>query len=964
MLLDRNNVERAIMSRLNSPPASYPQWPVHYLMGCYARATEESRSASLLKDPADQQRFIETLTLARQLAVSYTGFTLILDMFPQPPEAYKRGALQLLDSLAAASIASAGMGMGPAPGGQPLIPAEVTVATQVTPIPPAFLDDLATRFVEDGFAQLLESMVPSLMKKLSTVSLLGDFTAPLTILERIVSCKLAASALVQLHGWLPKHGPDGRVVEFQTLLGTAFGISAIPDVAGHPLQPGIRLPDVVQQCFGQDLTAARSSDLRSSISSIHAAMGQLHSQLHRIIMALLRNSETREHALNWLAAALRTNQERAKMRPDIKKAATDGFMLNVAAVLLKMCDPFMDPMSGKAWPRLDARYASDPAARGRCFEDDTRIGATSEAVTSWISTNSSTEKYHFICECFFLTAMALRLGFSKALETCSSLARQAQHYAEDAEGAPAHQAATLRVVSHRLKGISFAMEACFKQSGLLNDVIAYYRLLTMYLIRLACPSAAAGGPPSLPLPEPVPMEYASLPEFYVEDVCGALTWAGRARPDLVTPQYMEQYMLFFTVFMGSPSHVRNPYLRGKMVESLASYMPPTDDRDDWRPRGGMGRSAEEVATLFEVHPLVIGHMVRALILLFVDIERTDRSNAFYEKFNMRYHIGDIMGYLWRLPQHRAAWRQVAANDPKLYIRFVNFILADSQHLLQEALETLPAVQETERLQDDEAAWQALGEEGRASKLEALDQQRRTLQSDFALAEIYLRTMNYTSQDPEVAARFFDVQVRDRQARILDFFLRYLTLPSERRRLKLKDPERYGWRPRELIASLASVHVNLYRKDRAAWAAAVAADTDYYGPNPEIFGELAGVLRTLGLASPDAISDLESLAVDAAAAVASAVAEEEAFDDIPEEFEDPLLGGIMWDPVKLPSNQIVNRATILQQLLADQRDPFNRAPMTEEDLVELPELKARVVAWVAEQRARRKANEAEAMETQE
>ena len=313
-----------------------------------------------------------------------------------------------------------------------------------------------------------------------------------------------------------------------------------------------------------------------------------------------------------------------------------------------------------------------------------------------------------------------------------------------------------------------------------------------------------------------------------------------------------------------------------------------------------------------------------------------------------------MGYLWRLPQHRAAWRKVAAEDPKLYIRFVNFILADSQHLLQEALETLPAVQETERLQEDPAAWQALGEEGRASRLEALEQQRRTLQSDFALAEIYLKTMNYTSEDSQVAERFFDVQVRDRQARILDFFLRYLTLPAERRRLKLKDPERYGGRPRELIASLASVHVNLYRKDRAAWAAAVAADTDYYGPNTEIFGELVGVLRTLGLASPEAIADLESLAVDAAAAVASAAAEEDAFEDIPEEFEDPLLGGIMWDPVQLPSNQIVNRATILQQLLADQRDPFNRAPMTEDDLIELPELKARVAAWVAEQRARRQA----------
>jgi ubiquitin conjugation factor E4 B len=734
------------------------------------------------------------------------------------------------------------------------------------------------------------------------------------------------------------------------------------------MKPSVRAPDVVAQYFPQP-DALRQSDVRSAVSSIHAALGQLHSQLHRIMMALLRNSETRDAALSWLASVIRTNQERAKMRPDVKKSATDGFMVNVVAVMLRMCEPFMDPASGKAWSKLNSRYASDPEARGRCFDDDTRLAATSEAVAAWASGNGSAadgatnggaqqqkESYHFICEIFFLAGMALRLGFSKSLDTCTSLVRTAQHYAEDAEGAPGPQSMTLRAASQRFKGIAIAMETCFKQDSLINDVIAYYRLLSAYLLRLACPSAAAGRPPSLPLPEPAPMEFASLPEFYVEDLCVALTWVARGRPDLVSGQRMDEYMLFFTVFMGSPSYIKNPYLRGKMVEALTSYMPPNEDDggDNWRPRVGGGRAADEVAMLFEVHPLVIGNMVRALISLFVDIERTDRANAFYEKFNMRYHIGEIMGYLWRLPQHRGAWREVAMSDPKLYIRFVNFILADSQHLLQEALDTLPAVQETERLQDDRAAWDALNQNDRADRLQALETHRNHLRSDFALAEIYLKTMNFTSEDPTVASRFFDVQVRDRQARILNFFLRYLTLPAERRRLKLKDPERYGWRPKELIASLASVHVNLYRTDKQAWCEAVAADTDYYGPNPEIFEELISVLRALGLASPDFIADLEALAVGAAAAVANAAAEEDAFEDIPDEYEDQLLGGIMWDPVKLPSGQIVNRATILQQLLTDQRDPFNRAPMTEEDLIECPELKAEVAAWVADQRAKRKA----------
>jgi hypothetical protein len=36
--------------------------------------------------------------------------------------------------------------------------------------------------------------------------------------------------------------------------------------------------------------------------------------------------------VGWLAAALNSNLERCKMRPDPARSATDGFMLNLAGV--------------------------------------------------------------------------------------------------------------------------------------------------------------------------------------------------------------------------------------------------------------------------------------------------------------------------------------------------------------------------------------------------------------------------------------------------------------------------------------------------------------------------------------------------------------------------------------------------------------------------------------------------------
>lgn len=44
-------------------------------------------------------------------------------------------------------------------------------------------------------------------------------------------------------------------------------------------------------------------------------------------------------------------------------------------------------------------------------------------------------------------------------------------------------------------------------------------------------------------------------------VCFGPPCARALRPDLVEPRRMEEFMVFSTVFLGSPHYVRNAYLR-------------------------------------------------------------------------------------------------------------------------------------------------------------------------------------------------------------------------------------------------------------------------------------------------------------------------------------------------------------------------------------------------------------------
>ena len=67
-----------------------------------------------------------------------------------------------------------------------------------------------------------------------------------------------------------------------------------------------------------------------------------------------------------------------------------------------------------------------------------------------------------------------------------------------------------------------------------------------------------------------------------------------------------------------------------------------------------------------------------------------------------------------------------------------------------------------------------------------------------------------------------------------------------------------------------------------------------------------------------------------------------FDDAPEEFLDPLTYNIMENPVILPSSKInIDRRTIEDYLLANPSDPFNRNPLTKEELIPNNELKKRI-----------------------
>jgi len=106
-----------------------------------------------------------------------------------------------------------------------------------------------------------------------------------------------------------------------------------------------------------------------------------------------------------------------------------------------------------------------------------------------------------------------------------------------------------------------------------------------------------------------------------------------------------------------------------------------------------------------------------------------------------------------------------------------------------------------------------------------------------------------------------------------------------------------------------------------------------------------------------ITGIQEIAAKVSAASSQAAAEEELLTDAPEEFLCPIMSILMLEPVILPSSkQVVDRSTISRHLLSDQNDPFNRSPLTMDQVKTDEELKSRIHAWIAERKKAKQDNQ--------
>lgn len=140
----------------------------------------------------------------------------------------------------------------------------------------------------------------------------------------------------------------------------------------------------------------------------------------------------------------------------------------------------------------------------------------------------------------------------------------------------------------------------------------------------------------------------------------------RTSPEVLQLFSWAKLVDFLVCFLGSPTYIRNPYIRGKLVEvSWFQYA-----LKHYKVLCSLIHEADKqplVVGMFTNHALTQNHLVSAILHFYIDVEFTGSNvfyvssainhfvahTQFYDKFRWRRDSQQILKFLWSIRHYRS-----------------------------------------------------------------------------------------------------------------------------------------------------------------------------------------------------------------------------------------------------------------------------------------------------------------------
>ncbi|KAI3993354.1 hypothetical protein MKX01_010097 [Papaver californicum] len=732
--------------------------------------------------------------------------------------------------------------------------------------PPGYFTDILEKMDIYILNSVLRSLYEDLGRWVLKESLLSDlFLQPLAALTYLIESPHGAKALVNHPMWLPK-GANGLEIEKTSILGPFFHVRLISDDRFKCQQDGAG--------FTPTITTYANS---------------LHDGLEKVLLSLLENADTQESVLQFIA--------------DL------GMLVNLGAVMLRLFKNFLDKDTTSKG-EIDVRYVIYGTRLN--LSKLTSLHSSLDEVVAWIirnnvdvvklisgTTSSLKTEHTFFCEWFFMTARVLHLGLIKLLSELEHTYQEMEeidpYSLKEMVGAASFPQRNLDAE----QDLDIDFQLCWRKycsyiyqvlldKPLLQKALSFYQLMLTWLVDHV-------GGFKMPLPLTCPIEFACVPEHFVEDAIELLINVFKYSKLLgedILPK-MDEYMNFMMMFMANPKYIRNSYIREQMVELLNLCV-------------SRSTLSSYTITIFQDNQLCLSYLVRNLLMLYVEKEFAESPNQ--RKF--RKNILRILEYLWKIPTHCNAWREIAEED-------TGFYLVHLKILIDEIMSNLPR-------SDNE-----FNEIIPVGVQEGMEYYKNKIGSNVSYVIKNVHILAVTSE--KITAPFLLPQMVDSVVTMLNYFLFRLVKVHGKPSGSVK-----GNCLKVLLKEVVNIYVHLIRGDRENIFPAAISKNSSQVYSEQVFMDAAEVVQ-----HEDNRVTQEFIELGTKVVALKVMDTDAALGEIPTEFLDPIEFTLMRDPVTLPSTKTVDRAVILRHLLNYRTDPFTALPLTQDMVIPNVELKAKI-----------------------
>lgn len=815
----------------------------------------------------------------------------------------------------------------------------------------------------------IDSLLDSDSMGMSTSSNTSQYNNVIYIVELLTANKAICEYIYQVDIFNPNY-KDPTQLEMDTFLGRILRIS--------PLLPKLSVFNYVG--------VINKNEIKNINDSLSTTYSVLLNKLFHIVDSLIRvNSNSRFEVLKFMASLINKNHLRMSEHADDKKISSDSLMLNISLILIKLSEPILRQGNLSKVDKILTDYLNYPN-KMIDISEETRINSTIQEANDHYQDKlyGDDNSLNFISQCFYLMLTYLQYGlggvivsYNKKGKILKQMKAQLKQFKEmmNKNGMAGNPLAE-RLLKMRVEPLEkkieaykndiYSIEMFFHARNFQLEVFDIIIGICEFLVRLIDTNHTYHPKmgnffPHLKIPlhnfdddieklddveylrslSPEPFKY--FPEIYVEGLINYCHFISKFNnnPMIDNNAQLTKLIEFAIILLRCPELLSNPHLKARLIEVLFFGSLPIQT--------GNGEADGFMIGIFNDDDHVQSNMMISLLDFYVMVEKTGASSQFYDKFNSRYHISFIIEKLWKFDIFKKDLKLIATKYQKFFVRFVARMLNDTTYLLDESLNHLHTIHACQKeLTNRSRGIKTTNDESDEDLAKKLQESERMAKSFVQLSNKTILLFNlFTKETPK---SFTIVEIVDRLAGMLNYNLVILVGPRYNE-LKVKDPERYQFDPKELLFQLCSIFINL--SDTWEFVKAVARDGRSF--EPKNFYTAINILKKSYKMPDEEFERKLRNFVQSTVSVKSADEEEELeLGEAPDEFLDPLMYTLMTDPVKLPTSKIsIDRSVLKAHLMNDPTDPFNRMPLKMEEVEDDVELRDKIAAWKQSKRLKQK-----------